>query len=97
MRYTVMIVMIHVTNLVPSVASVGSKCHWITLMLPCASLWVLEADVTLRDVMSVEYFTNLSTGPSFSIVRTCGSDRRRAVHSDSSRAVLPMSCQTNTV
>ena len=61
MRYTVMIVMIHVTNLVPSVASVGSKCHWITLMLPCASLWVLEADVTLRDVMSVEYFTNLST------------------------------------
>ena len=80
-----------------SVSSLGPKCHWFTLMLPCASLWALEADVTLRDVMSVEYFTNLSTGSSFPIVGTCTSDRRRAVHSDSSRAVLPLSCQKNTV
>ena len=66
-------------------------------MLPHASLWALEADVTLIDVMSVEYFTNMSTGSSFTIVGTCARDRRRAVHSDSSHAVLPLSCQKNTV
>ena len=85
----IMIGMVRGYNGKHSVSSVGSKCHWVTLMLPCALLWALEADVTLRDVMSVEYFTNPSTGSSFTIVGTCVSDRRRGIHSDSSRAMLP--------
>ena len=59
----------------------------------CASLRALEADVTLRDVMSVEYFTNQSTAPLSVIVGTCTMPWRRGIHSDSSRAVLPLSCQ----
>ena len=62
-------------------------------MLPHASLWALEADVTLIDVMSVEYFTNPSTAPLSVIVRTCTTPWRRGIHADSSRAVLPLSCQ----
>ena len=35
-------------------------------MLPHALLWALEADVTLIDVMSVEYFTNPTCNGKFS-------------------------------
>ena len=62
-------------------------------MLPHASLWALEADVTLIDVMSVEYFTNPSTAPLSVIGGTCATPWRRGIHADSSRAVLPLSCQ----
>ena len=60
-------------------------------MLPHASLWALEADVTLIDVMSVEYFTNPSTAPLSVIGGTCATPWRRGVHSDLSPAVLPPS------
>ena len=60
-------------------------------MLPCASLWALEADVTLRDVMSVEYFTNPSTASLFTVDGTCATPWRRSMHSDLSPAVLPPS------
>ena len=78
-------------NRMHSAGSCGSKCQRSTLPLSCASLWALEADVTLRDVMSVEYFTNPSTAPLSMIGGTCATPWRRAMHSDSSRALLPPS------
>ena len=46
-------------------------------------------DVTLRDVMNVEYFSNPSTGSSIPIRGTCASPRRPARQPNPSRAVLP--------
>ena len=60
-------------------------------MLPHASLWALEADVTLIDVMSVKYFTNPNTAPLPMVGETCATPWRRGMHSDSSRALLPPS------
>ena len=92
-----MIGIIHGTNLMHSVMSARVEMSLEYSHASCASLWALEADVTLRDVMSVEYYTNPSTGSSFPIVGTCASDRRRAIRSDSSRAVLPLTSQETTV
>ena len=70
-------------------ASCGSKCQRSTLPLSCASLRAPEGDVTLRDVMNVEYFSYPSTGSSFPIRGTCASRRRPARQPNPSRAVLP--------
>ena len=60
-------------------------------MLPHASLWALEADVTLIDVMSVEYFTNPSTVSLSAVDGTCATPWRRSMHADLSPSVLPPS------
>ena len=76
-------------NRMHSAGSCGSKCQRSTLPLSCASLRAPEGDVTLRDVMNVEYFSNPSTGSSIPIRGTCASPRRPARQPNPSRAVLP--------
>ena len=88
-----MIGIIHGTNLMHSVMSARVEMSLEYSHASCASLWALEADVTLRNVMSVEYFTNPSMASLSVIVGTCTMPWRRGIHSDSNRAVLPLSCQ----
>ena len=53
----------------------------------------LEGDVTLTEVMSVEYCSDLSIGCSYLSIGPCVSARRHSRHPDPSRAMLPQRCR----
>ena len=85
------------TNRMHSAARLGSK------LLSCMSCFyspcwqALEDDVTLTEVMNIEYFSDLSIGCSYLSIASCVSARRRSRHPNPSRAMLPQRCQKTPV